>query len=110
MHGADQPLKLDSRKPTIPFEQFATKEGRFAMLAQADPERAKQLVKAAQADIDARWQYYEQVAGVHRTVPEGEEDAELEAGGQPPGAPPAAAAVAAEAAATPTARTEEVKQ
>jgi len=70
MHGADQPLKLDSRKPTIPFEQFALKEGRFAMLARSDPERAKQLFKSAQADIDARWQYYEQMAGVHRIVPE----------------------------------------
>ena len=81
MHGADQPLKLDSRKPTIPFEQFALKEGRFAMLARSDPERAKQLFKAAQADIDARWQYYEQMAGVHRIVPEEatpESDAEAE--------------------------------
>jgi pyruvate-ferredoxin/flavodoxin oxidoreductase len=83
MHGADQPLKLDSRKPTIPFEQFALKEGRFAMLARSDPERAKQLFKAAQADIDARWQYYEQMAGVHRVVsgdaaPETDAEAEPE--------------------------------
>ena len=35
MGGADQPLKLDSRKPTIPLEQFTMKEGRYAMLAQA---------------------------------------------------------------------------
>ena len=41
MDGADQPLKLDSRKPTMPVEQFTMKEGRFAMLAQADPARAK---------------------------------------------------------------------
>ena len=68
MGGADQPLKLDSRKPTIPLEQFTMKEGRFAMLAQADPARAKQLSKAAQADADARWQLYEQIAGVHRVV------------------------------------------
>jgi len=39
MGGADQPLKLDSRKPTLPLEQFTMKEGRFAMLAQADPAR-----------------------------------------------------------------------
>jgi pyruvate-ferredoxin/flavodoxin oxidoreductase len=111
MHGADQPLKLDSRKPTIPYEQFAAKEGRFAMLAQADPERAKQLAKSAQADIDARWKFYEQVAGVHRTVPEGEEDAELDAQGSAPVPPPAPAAVAAEtAAANPAPRSEEVKQ
>jgi hypothetical protein len=46
---------------------------------------------SAQADADARWQLYEQVAGVHRTVTRhGNNDA---VGGS---------AVAAEAAATPT--------
>ena len=68
MDGATQPLKLDSRKPTMPVERFSMKQGRYAMLAQADPERAKQLMISAQADADARWQLYEQVAGVHRTV------------------------------------------
>jgi pyruvate-ferredoxin/flavodoxin oxidoreductase len=68
MGGADQPLKLDSRKPTQPLEQFTMKEGRFAMLAQADPERAKSLSRRAQADAVARWTLYEQIAGVHRTV------------------------------------------
>jgi pyruvate-ferredoxin/flavodoxin oxidoreductase len=72
MGGADQPLKLDSRKPTVPLEQFTMKEGRFAMLAQADPERAKALSRRAQSDADARWTLYEQIAGVHRTVPEPE--------------------------------------
>jgi pyruvate-ferredoxin/flavodoxin oxidoreductase len=75
MGGADQPLKLDSRKPTIPLEQFTMKEGRYAMLAQADPARAKELAKAAQADADARWQLYEQIAGVHRVVSEPGPDA-----------------------------------
>jgi len=70
MHEADQPLKLDSRKPTKPLEQFMMKEGRYAMLAQSDPARAKQLLKSAQRDADARWQFYEQVAGVHRVVAE----------------------------------------
>jgi pyruvate-ferredoxin/flavodoxin oxidoreductase len=46
------------------------KEGRFAMLAQADPARAKALGKQAQAEADARWQFYEQVAGVHRVIAE----------------------------------------
>jgi pyruvate-ferredoxin/flavodoxin oxidoreductase len=70
MGGADQPLKLDSRKPTLPLDQFTMKEGRFAMLAQADPARAKMLSKKAQTDADARWTLYEQIAGVHRTVTE----------------------------------------
>jgi pyruvate-ferredoxin/flavodoxin oxidoreductase len=68
MDGATQPLKLDSRKPTMPIERFTMKEGRYAMLAQADPERARQLMISAQADADARWNLYEQMAGVHRTV------------------------------------------
>jgi len=74
MHGEDQPLKLDSRKPTVPLEQFTMKEGRYAMLAQADPGRAKMLSKVAQAAADARWQLYEQVAGVHRHVHHGYEE------------------------------------
>ena len=40
------------------------------MLAQADPARAQQLMKTAQADADSRWQLYEQIAGVHRNLPE----------------------------------------
>ena len=74
MGGANQPLKLDSRKPTMPIESFTMKEGRYAMLAQADPERAKQLAKEAQSDADERWRLYEQVAGVQRTVTEDGED------------------------------------
>ena len=70
MGGGDQPLKLDSRKPTLPLEQVAMKEGRYAMLAQSDPARSKQLMKGAQRDADARWQLYEQMAGVHRVVTE----------------------------------------
>jgi len=89
MGGADQPLKLDSRKPTQPLEQFVMKEGRYAMLAQADPARAKMLMKAAQKDADARWQLYEQVAGVHRVVTE---QGEAPAAGEEAGAAPQASA------------------
>jgi pyruvate-ferredoxin/flavodoxin oxidoreductase len=78
MGGASQPLKLDSRKPTLPVERFTMKQGRFAMLAQADPARAKQLMKTAQSAADARWRLYEQVAGVQRTVTE---DGEFDEGG-----------------------------
>jgi pyruvate-ferredoxin/flavodoxin oxidoreductase len=94
MGGADHPLKLDSRKPTVPLEQFTMKEGRFAMLAQADPVRAKQLAKAAQAEADARWQLYEQIAGVHRVV------ADAAAPAAPTGAEAAAGSAAAPAQGT----------
>jgi pyruvate-ferredoxin/flavodoxin oxidoreductase len=63
-----KPFRLDSRKPSMPVAAFARKEGRFAMLARSNPERSEQLLRLAQADVDERWRYYEQLAGVERTV------------------------------------------
>lgn len=60
------PFMLDSRKPRLPFSAFAEKEARFAMLARVDPERAAMLARLAQRDIDERWRYYEQLAGLER--------------------------------------------
>jgi pyruvate-ferredoxin/flavodoxin oxidoreductase len=39
------------------------------MLERTAPDRARELMTLAQADIDERWRYYEQLAGVERTVP-----------------------------------------
>jgi pyruvate-ferredoxin/flavodoxin oxidoreductase len=61
-------LRLDSRTPTISFAQFAEKEGRFAMLARANPEKSSELMARAQKDIDNRWHLYEQLVEVHRTA------------------------------------------
>jgi pyruvate-ferredoxin/flavodoxin oxidoreductase len=61
-------LRLDSRKPTIPFKEFARKEARFAMLGRANPERADELMARAQQDIDDRWHFYEQMVTIHRTA------------------------------------------
>jgi pyruvate-ferredoxin/flavodoxin oxidoreductase len=61
-------LRLDSRKPTIPFKEFAKTETRFAMLGRADPEGAEALLELAQQDIDDRWNLYEQMVNVHRTA------------------------------------------
>jgi pyruvate-ferredoxin/flavodoxin oxidoreductase len=67
--AAGQPgLRLDSRKPTIRFKDFAEKEARFAMLARVNPERSSELMKSAQKDIDDRWHLYEQLVEVHRTA------------------------------------------
>jgi len=83
-----QPFKLDSSAPSMPVKDFVAAETRFAVLARTHPERAIELAELAQADIDERWRYYEQLAGMHRSVPhahhsEPEEQAEaaLEAGG-----------------------------
>jgi pyruvate-ferredoxin/flavodoxin oxidoreductase len=69
-HNGGHPFHLDSRKPSIPFRTFAAKEGRYAMLERSDPERAEELFNLAQRDIDERWNFYEQMAGVVRTLVE----------------------------------------
>ena len=38
------------------------------MLARANPDHADELAEQAQADIDNRWQLYEQMVHVHRTA------------------------------------------
>jgi pyruvate-ferredoxin/flavodoxin oxidoreductase len=64
-----KPFRLDSRKPAMALSEFARVEARFAMLERSDPERAHHLMALAQADVDERWRYYEQLAGVERSVP-----------------------------------------
>jgi pyruvate-ferredoxin/flavodoxin oxidoreductase len=71
--GADKhetPFKLDSKAPTLPLRDFTAAEGRFAMLRRSDPDRARHLEELAQADVDERWRYYEQLAGVERSLAE----------------------------------------
>ena len=68
-----QPFKLDSKKPAIPLAAFVATETRFAILQRTHPERAEHLLALAQADVDERWRYYEQLAAIQRTVPHEEE-------------------------------------
>ena len=67
-HDGSKPFHLDSRKPTTSFKEFALKEGRYAMLARANPSQAERLLELAQKDINERWHFYEQMAGIERTV------------------------------------------
>ena len=71
--AGSHPFHLDSHKPNLPFKDFAMKEARFAMLTRSNPERAEHLLSLAQRDIDERWHFYEQMAGIerHRSRPDG---------------------------------------
>jgi pyruvate-ferredoxin/flavodoxin oxidoreductase len=71
------PFQLDSRKPRVSFSDFAAKEARFAMLTHADPEQAKRLQGLAQQDIDEQWHLYEQLAGIERTLADGDAHEEV---------------------------------
>jgi pyruvate-ferredoxin/flavodoxin oxidoreductase len=64
----EHPFALDSKAPTISFADFARTEARFAMLARTHPDAAVSLSAAAQADIDERWRYYSQLAGLERSM------------------------------------------
>jgi pyruvate-ferredoxin/flavodoxin oxidoreductase len=65
----EHPFQLDSRKPSIPVRDFTSSEARFAILERTHPDRARHLTTLVQADVDERWHYYEQLAGMERAVP-----------------------------------------
>lgn len=58
----ENPLKLDSKAPSISFEDYAYKQTRFKMLTKLNKEHAQRLLELAQADVTARWKLYEQMA------------------------------------------------
>ena len=62
------PFKLASKKPEGAFKDFALKEARFGILARSKPEESARLLELGQQDINGRYQFYEQLAGVDRSV------------------------------------------
>ncbi|MBD3258205.1 pyruvate:ferredoxin (flavodoxin) oxidoreductase, partial [candidate division GN15 bacterium] len=56
------PLLLDSKEPSISFEDYAYSENRFRTLLASHPERAKHLLELGQQDCDRRWNLYRQMA------------------------------------------------
>jgi len=59
------PLSIDSKEPSIPFEAYAYNETRYKMLVQSDEQRAEMLMKLAQKDVKGRWGLYRQMAQMH---------------------------------------------
>jgi pyruvate-ferredoxin/flavodoxin oxidoreductase len=56
------PLQLDSKPPSISFEEYAYKETRFKMLTKSMPQRAAELLKSGQKDVTSRYNLYRQMA------------------------------------------------
>lgn len=63
------PLKLDSKAPTISFKDYAYMETRYKMLTMSKPEDAKRLIELAQNDVKQRWNMYEQLASINYQNP-----------------------------------------
>jgi pyruvate-ferredoxin/flavodoxin oxidoreductase len=61
----ENPLVLDSTRPTLSFRDFAEQELRFRMLRQTNPAEADRLFAEAQRAIQRRWDLYEKLAAMH---------------------------------------------
>ena len=53
------PFQLDSKKPAIPFKDYAYNETRYQMLSAMDAKAAVTAMKNAQAAVHDRWKWYE---------------------------------------------------
>ena len=62
--GQERPLSLDSKAPKIAFKEYAYQETRYNMLAKSHPQSAARLLEEAQADVNERWRFYEQLAAI----------------------------------------------
>ncbi|MBN1392067.1 MAG: pyruvate:ferredoxin (flavodoxin) oxidoreductase [Sedimentisphaerales bacterium] len=56
------PLQLDSKAPTLTFEEYAYGENRYRTLKQSKPEAAAELIKLANSDAAQRYALMEQLA------------------------------------------------
>ncbi|HEY5672943.1 MAG TPA: pyruvate:ferredoxin (flavodoxin) oxidoreductase [Malonomonas sp.] len=56
------PLQMDSKAPTISFEEFANKQNRFRVLKKANPEHADELMAASAKDVATRYDLYVKLA------------------------------------------------
>jgi len=65
--AGENPLHMDSKKPSIPYEDFAASETRFAVLQRTHPDDALRFTKQAQENIKARFALYEQLAHIAYT-------------------------------------------
>ncbi|GGC04838.1 pyruvate-flavodoxin oxidoreductase [Marinobacterium zhoushanense] len=60
--AGQNPLRLDSKPPSIPYRRFAGTEARFSMLMGTHPEAAKAFLDAAQHEVSERYHRYAQLA------------------------------------------------
>ncbi|HOV77628.1 MAG TPA: thiamine pyrophosphate-dependent enzyme, partial [Sedimentisphaerales bacterium] len=58
------PLQLDSKAPTMTFEEYAYGEDRYKVLKQTKPEMAAELMKLANNDAKCRYALMEQLAKI----------------------------------------------
>ncbi len=60
----ENPFRLDSPRPTIPFKAYAYNELRYSILAATRPDEAAELLKSAQAAVTEKYRQYEDLAAL----------------------------------------------
>ncbi|CAN5223195.1 pyruvate:ferredoxin (flavodoxin) oxidoreductase [soil metagenome] len=60
----ENPFRLDSPRPTIPFKDYAYNEVRYSSLASTRPADAAALLLAAQAAVTEKYRQYENLAAI----------------------------------------------
>jgi len=63
----ESPLHMDSKPPSIPYEEFANTETRFAVLARTHPDAAQRFLRMAQQHAREKFQLYDQLAHIKLT-------------------------------------------
>jgi len=58
----NNPLQLDSQKPSMPFRDYAMTEARFSMLSRTHPDDSERFMRQSQQDVEARYQHYRELA------------------------------------------------
>jgi len=59
------PLQLDSKAPTISFDEYTSNENRYRMLKKANPGQADALMKKAGEWSKAHFAYYQKLAALN---------------------------------------------
>jgi pyruvate-ferredoxin/flavodoxin oxidoreductase len=62
--AGQNPLRIDSKPPSIPYREFIETEIRFSMLWRTHPEAAEKLLEQSQQEVLHRYHYYEQLANL----------------------------------------------
>ena len=58
----DHPFTLDSKAPTMGYQEFLEGEVRYASLHKTFPENAKELFSQAEQEAKARYESYQKMA------------------------------------------------
>ena len=59
-----RPFTLDSKEPTLDFEEFLNGENRFASLKKSNPEEAKRLFEEAKKESQQRFAFYQKLSSL----------------------------------------------